>query len=56
MISADSLDDMITYLTYLTQDPQVNYVFVIDNLTLPIDTDPDGSTNINAGISLALSL
>ncbi len=52
-VSARTLDDMITYITYLTQKSP--FVFTIDEISLPIDTGASDDTS-NDSISLALSL
>jgi hypothetical protein len=52
-VSARTLDDMITYITYLTQTSP--FVFTIDEISLPIDTGASDDTS-NDSISLALSL
>lgn len=52
-IEANSVDTIVSYLTYLTQNSPM--AFTIDQITLPIDTRPDG-TDKTQWLSLTLTL
>jgi hypothetical protein len=51
-LAANSVDDIIDYLTYLTTASE--YVFTFDSIALPIDTAPNEVPT--GGVSLAVSL
>lgn len=51
-VSSANLDDMVDYITYLTQNAP--YIFTIDEIALPVDTGEE-QDNQN-GVSLSLSL
>jgi hypothetical protein len=51
-LSALSVDDMIEYITYLTQSSR--FAFTIDSISLPIDTTK--ANPLNTGVSLSLTL
>lgn len=54
IVSSKNLDDMIAYITYLTQNS--DYVFTIDEISLPIDTSVAGWIGEDGSLSLSLSL
>lgn len=52
-IRGTSIDSIIDYLTYLTT--QSGFAFTLDNITLPLDTDPEITiAPANYGMSLSL--
>lgn len=53
-LSADSVDSIVDYLTYLTTDSPL--AFTIDNISLPLDTNPTSSVTGTTGVSLAITL
>ncbi len=52
MVSADTPDQIVSYITYLTTESP--YAFTIDSITLPLDTAT--LPQDNKGLSLSLSL
>jgi hypothetical protein len=47
-----SIDDIINYISYLTLESP--FVFTLDNISLPIDTAPEG--DLSGGYSLSITL
>lgn len=52
-IRGTSLDAVIDYLTYLTTES--GFAFTLDNITLPLDTDPD-TPLVSSSYGMSLSL
>ena len=52
-IQGASLTDIVNYITYLTQES--NYSFILDELSLPIDTAPEDAA-LERGFGLGLTL
>lgn len=52
-IQSASIEDIIEYITYITMSS--SYVFTLDNISLPIDTQPDEAVN-TGGYGLTLKL